>query len=59
MEISMINFDEEIKKFKPSMEVTEVEDAIVKNDVSDMKDIMLELLKSTRKEVDGYKSKVQ
>ena len=55
----MINFDEEIKKFKPSMEVTEVEDAIVKNDVSDMKDIMLELLKSTRKEVDGYKSKVQ
>lgn len=41
----MINFDEEIKRFKPSLDVEEVEDAIVKSDLTDMTDIMMELLK--------------
>ena len=40
-----INFDEEIKRFKPSLDVEEVEDAIVKSDLTDMTDIMMELLK--------------
>ena len=42
----MINFDEEISKYKPSMEVDEVEDAIVKSDLTDMTDIMMELMKA-------------
>ncbi len=41
----MINFEEEIKKFHPSLEVEEAEDAIYNNDLTDMVDIMKELLK--------------
>ncbi|MBO5228750.1 MAG: hypothetical protein J6B39_07140 [Lachnospiraceae bacterium] len=40
----MINFEEEIKKFHPSLEVEEAEDAIYNNDLTDMVDIMKELL---------------
>ena len=32
----MIDFDEEIKKFKPSLEVEDAEDAIYNNDVPDI-----------------------
>ena len=38
----MIDFEEEIKKFHPSLEV---EDAIYNNDLTDGIDIMMELLK--------------
>lgn len=41
----MLDFEEEIKRFRPSLEVGEVEDAIVKEDVTDMTDLMVELLK--------------
>lgn len=40
-----INFEEEIEHFKPSLEVEEVGKAIVKSDLTDMSDIMMELLK--------------
>lgn len=40
----MINFDEEIRKFKPSLEVSQVEDAIYKNDVKDITDILEEMI---------------
>lgn len=36
----MIDFDEEIKKFKPSLEVEEAEDAIYNNDVPDITDLI-------------------
>lgn len=41
----MIDFEEEIQRFKPSLDVEEVEDAIVKSDLTDMTDIMMELIK--------------
>ena len=41
----MINFEEELKKFKPSLEVEEAEDAIYDRDLTDMTDIMQEFLK--------------
>lgn len=41
----MINFDEEIKKFHPSSEVEETEAIINGDNLTDMVDIMLELLK--------------
>ena len=44
-ETDMINFEEEIERFKPSLEVEEVGEAIVKSDLTDMSDIMMELLK--------------
>lgn len=42
----MINFEEEIERFKPSLDVENVEDAIVKSDLTDMTDIMMELIKT-------------
>lgn len=45
MEIIMINFDEEIKKFHPSLEIDEAEDAIYHNNASDLTDIILEMMK--------------
>jgi hypothetical protein len=41
----MINFDEEIKRFKPSREIGAVEDTIVTSDLTDMQDIVMELMK--------------
>jgi len=41
----MINFDEEIKKFHPSLEIDEAEDAIYSNNVTDLTDILLEMMK--------------
>lgn len=46
----MINFDEEIKNFKPSLEISKVEDAIVRSDITDVQDVMLEMLKNASKE---------
>ena len=39
----MINFDEEIQKFQPSLEV-EAEDAIYNNDVPDITDLISQIL---------------
>lgn len=44
----MLDFEEEIRRFTPSMEVGEVEDAIVKEDLTDMTDLMVELLKDKK-----------
>lgn len=41
----MINFDDEIKKFHPSLEIDEAEDAIYNNKVTDLTDILLEMIK--------------
>ncbi|MCI8858445.1 hypothetical protein AALA36_17930 [Lachnospiraceae bacterium 66-29] len=44
----MINFEEELKKFKPSLEVEEAEDAIYDRDLTDMTDIMKEIIKEAK-----------
>ncbi len=41
----MIDFDEELKKFQPSLEVEEAEDAIYGRDLTDMTDILLEMMR--------------
>ncbi len=46
----MINFDEAIKQFHPSLEINEVEQAVKQeNAVEDITDIMLEIMNSTSK----------
>ncbi len=45
---TMINFDEEIKKFHPSLEIDDTEDAIYNSSVTDMTDIMLELMEEMK-----------
>ena len=49
----MINFDEEIQKFQPSLEVEDAEDAIYNNDVPDITDLISQILsgKNTDKSV--------
>lgn len=40
----MINFDEEIQKFQPSLEVEDAEDAIFNQDLTDMADILIKMI---------------
>ena len=40
----MLNFEEELKKFKPSLEVEDIEEAVYQEDMTDMTDILRELM---------------
>ncbi len=40
----MLNFEEELKKFKPSLEVEDIEKAVYKEDLEDLTDIMREMM---------------
>lgn len=44
----MINFEEELKKFHPSLEVEEAEEAIYNHDMTDMMDLLKEVLKESK-----------
>lgn len=44
----MINFEEEIEKFEPSLEIDQAEDAIYHNDMTDVTDIIKEMLKDLK-----------
>lgn len=46
---SMISYEEEIKRFKPSLDVDQIEDAIAKVDLTDMNDIMTSLIEEAIK----------
>ncbi len=46
----MINFEEELKKFHPSLEVEDAEEAIYNQDMTDMADILVKMLKETKAE---------
>lgn len=51
----MINFDEELKKYKPSLEVDQAEEAIQRNDLRDVIDIVEEMMKELRSDPKGFK----
>ena len=46
----MINFDEEIKKFHPSLEIEEAEDAIYNNNILDITDVMIQMINELKSE---------
>ena len=46
--VDMINFDEELKKYRPSAEVENLEDVVNKQNLTDMTDIMREMLKDRK-----------
>lgn len=46
----MINFEEELKKFHPSLEVEEAEDAIYNQDLTDMADLLVNLVKEDKED---------
>ena len=45
----MINFEEELKKFHPSLEVEDAEEAIYDQDLTDMADLMVKIVKESKK----------
>ena len=45
----MIDFDEEIKKFQPSLEVDDAEEAIYTNDVPDITDLIAKIMEDISK----------
>ena len=44
----MINFEEEIQKFQPSLDVDQAEDAIYQNDLTDVTDIIQDIMKEIK-----------
>lgn len=44
----MIDFEEELKKFHPSLEVDEAEEAIYNQDLTDMADIVVGMVKDIK-----------
>lgn len=45
----MLNFEEELKKFQPSLEMDEAEDAIYNRDLTDMTDLLREMMKEAKR----------
>lgn len=41
----MINFEEELKKFHPSLEVEDAEEAIYNQDLTDVADLLVKMIK--------------
>jgi len=54
----MINFEEELKKFHPSLEVEDAEDAIYNQDLTDMVDILVKLVSEYDEGREGEESGV-
>ncbi len=46
----MINFEEELKKFHPSPEVEEAVDTIYNQDLTDMADLLVKLIKDSQQQ---------
>ncbi len=44
----MINFEEELKNFEPSLEVEEAEEAIYNHNLTDMTDVLEEMIKEMK-----------
>lgn len=44
----MLNFEEEVQKFQPSLEVEDIEDAVYQEDLMDMSDILREVIEQTK-----------
>ena len=48
----MINFEEELKKFHPSLEVEDAEDAIYNQDLTDVADLLVKMIKEAEEKED-------
>lgn len=49
----MLNYEEELKKFKPCLSVGEVEDAIYEKDLTDVIDLLREMQQSKADKTEG------
>ena len=46
----MINFEEELKKFHPSLEIEDAEDALYRKNLTDIADLVVDLIKEVKEE---------
>ncbi|MBD5466853.1 MAG: hypothetical protein HDQ98_02740 [Lachnospiraceae bacterium] len=46
----MINFEEELKKFHPSVEIEEAEDVLYSQDTTDLADVLVDVIKEAKEE---------
>lgn len=44
----MLDFEEELKKFRPSLEIDQVEDTVYNNHLADVTDLMDEMIKELK-----------
>ncbi len=44
----MLNYEEELKKFKPSLEVEDIEDAVYQEDLSDVTDLLKQVMEQKK-----------
>jgi hypothetical protein len=44
----MLNFEEELEKFQPSMDIEKVEDVVYHNNLADVTDIVKELIQDAK-----------
>lgn len=49
----MLNYEEELKKFKPALDVDEVETAVYGSDIMDVIDLLREIQSGNEKESSG------
>ena len=57
--VLMSTFEEELKKFHPSLEIEEAEDAIYNQDLTDMADLLVSLVKEDKEESNGSSRRKQ
>lgn len=46
----MINFEEELKKFHPSLEIEDAEEAIYNQDLTDLADVLVKMVKEAKEQ---------
>ena len=44
----MLNFEEDLKKFKPSLEVEDIEQAVYEEDLEDLTDILRDMMEQRK-----------
>ena len=50
MEDAMINFEEELKKFHPSLEIEDAEDALYRKNLTDIADLVVDIVKEVKED---------
>ena len=51
----MINFEEELKKFHPSLEIEDAEDALYRKNLTDIADLVVDIVKEVKEEQNSRK----
>ena len=46
----MLDFEEELKKFHPSLEIDQAEEAIYNQDLTDMADLLVNIIRESQEE---------